>query len=208
MPTTTTLLQFALACALLAIAPGPSVVLLLAVGTERGRRAGLLTAVGLALGTTAWVLVVAAGLGAVLVARPDVVDGVTALGGCYLLWLAVRAWRDRQVPRRDRVDPAGGPRGPLVDGAIVNLLNPSIAPFLAALLPTFIDPALAPAWQQVLLLGGVFVAVSTIVNAAWAIAGAAIGGRLRRAAGSRIANTLVVVAYTALAVLALWTATG
>lgn len=229
MPSTTALLQFAFASLLLALTPGPSVVLLLAVGTERGRGAALLTAVGLALGTAVWVVVVAVGLGAVFVARPGVVDLVSALGGCYLLWLAIRAWREA-LPRgaaraeaASRAETASGAeadaravaaeavtagargagRGPLRDGAVVNLLNPSIAPFLAALLPTFLAPDRSPAAVQVLALGGVFVAVSTVVNAGWGLVGGGLGRRLRRAAGSRRATLAVVVAYGALGLLAL-----
>ena len=70
MPATATLLQFAVASLLLAVTPGPSVVLLLAIATDRGRRAGIAAAIGLAIGTFAWVVVTAAGLGALLATRP------------------------------------------------------------------------------------------------------------------------------------------
>lgn len=208
MPSTTTLLQFALASLVLAVVPGPSVVLLLAVGTERGRLAALATTAGLAIGTSTWVVVVAAGLGALLAARPDAITAITVAGGAYLLWLAARARRRPATRPRDGSTAAvpGRARRDLVDGLVVNLLNPSIALFLAALLPGFVDPARSPAWQQVLVLGGVLVLVSTVVNAVWAVLGAALGGRLRRAAGSRVATAAVTGAYASLGLLALWTA--
>ena len=103
MPTTATLLQFAVASLLLAVTPGPSVVLLLAIATDRGRRAGAVAAVGLAVGTLAWVVVTAAGLGALLAARPGLLSGITAVGGGYLLWLGIERFRAPAAP------PAGAP---------------------------------------------------------------------------------------------------
>lgn len=199
MPTTTTLLQFAVASLLLAVTPGPSVVLLLAIAGDRGRRAGIAAAVGLAVGTAAWVVVTAAGLGALLAARPGLLSAVTAAGGAYLLWLGVE--RLRSVPSADD-PPADRVASPLRDGMVVNLLNPSITVFLASITPPFLALDRGPVWQQVLVLGTVLVLVSTVVNAGWALVGAAVGRRARRWVGSRATAIAAGCAYLGLAAVA------
>ncbi len=200
MPTTATLLQFAVASLLLAVTPGPSVVLLLAIATDRGRRAGAAAAVGLAAGTFAWVVVTAAGLGALLAARPQLLSVITTIGGAYLLWLGVERFRTPAAPPTAPEQHRLG--SPLRDGLVVNLLNPSLTIFLASVTPPFLALDRGPVWQQVLILGTVLVVVSTVVNVGWAFVGAAIGRRARRLVGSRRTAVAVGCAYTALAAVA------
>jgi threonine/homoserine/homoserine lactone efflux protein len=207
VPPVSSLLQFAVASLVLAITPGPSVVLLVAIGTERGRVAAIATTLGLALGTLAWVVVASLGLGTVLASRPGVLDTVTLAGAVYLVWLAARAVRrdvHRELGARAAVAVAEDRRGgALRDGVVVNLLNPSIAVFLAALVPPFLVPVRAPAWQQVLALGAVLVLVSTVVNAGYAVLGAHIGAWVRRVAGDRRTALVVGGTYGLLALLAI-----
>lgn len=206
MPPASALLQFGLASLLLAVTPGPSVVLLVAVGTERGRPAALRTTFGLALGTLVWVLVASLGLGTVLAARPAVLDGVTLVGAGYLLFLAGRAVRSdsaRDLGGRAAVLAAADRHGGAFrDGLVVNLLNPSIAVFLGALLPAFLVTDRSPAWQQAMALGTLLVVVSTVVNGCYALLGAGIGARVRRLAGDRRTALVVGATYAALALLA------
>lgn len=199
MPTATTLLQFALASLLLALTPGPSVVFVLALAADRGRRAGAVASLGLAAGTAAWVVVTAAGLGALLAARPGLLSAITVAGGAYLLWLGVR--RLRSVPTDVPATPDSH-TGPLRDGLVVNLLNPSITIFLASITPPFLALDRGPVWQQVLALGAVLVLASTVVNVGWAVVGAAVGRRARRWVGSRATAIAAGCAYLALAAVA------
>ena len=204
MPSIPTLLQFALASVLLAVTPGPSVVLLLAVGADRGRRASVATAIGLAGGTFTWGLVTAAGLGALLAARPGLLSLVTAAGGSYLLVLGglrLRAARADEVTLEAPPPPRRG--SALRDGLVVNLLNPSITVFLASIVPPFLDVDAGPVWQQILVLSGVLVVASTIVNVGYGLLGAAVGRRARRWVGSRTTAAVAGVAYVLLGLVAL-----
>lgn len=210
MPTTTALLQFAVASLVLALTPGPSIVLLLAVGADRGRRAGIATALGLAVGTSTWGVVAAAGLGSLLAARPGLLAVVTALGGAYLLWLA---WDRVRVTRSSSVEVtrsavAVAPdvhRGALRDGIVVNLLNPSIVIFLASIVPPFLEVGAAapPVGVQVLVLSGVLVAVSTVVNVGFGLLGAVVGRQARHWVGGRRTVLATAVVYAGLGALAL-----
>lgn len=209
MPSTTVLLQFAVASTLLAVTPGPSIVLLLAVGADRGRRAGVATALGLALGTSAWGAVAAAGLGTLLATRPGLLSLVTAAGGCYLLWLAADRFRAARVTAPARTaggavaDASGTHRAAFRDGIVVNLFNPQLVLFLAAIIPPFLDVDGPPVWGQVLVLTGVLVAISTVVNVGVGLLGAAVGRRSRRWVGSRRTVVAAAATYAALGLLAL-----
>lgn len=202
MPPLPSLLQFALASALLALTPGPSVVLVVANGTDGGRRAGITTSLGLALGTAVWGAVTAAGLGSLFARRPGTLAGVTAVGGLYLLWLAFGRFRAARAG--EDVAPPDAVTGRYFrDGAVVNLLNPSITLFLAALVPPFLERGGAPLWQQVAVLSAVLVLVSTVINVGWGLAGSVAGRRVRAWAGDRCTTVVVGVAYAALGGLAL-----
>lgn len=205
MPSVLVLLQFTLASALLAVTPGPSIVLLLAVGADRGRRAGVATALGLAVGTSVWGVVAAGGLGSLLAARPSLLSVVTAAGGTYLLWLA---WERIRAARALAPDPSaptavGDHRGAWRDGLVVNLLNPHIAIFLASIVPPFLDVEAGPIWSQVLVLSGVLVVVSTVVNIGFGLVGAAAGRGARSWVGGRRTILGAAAVYGALGLLAL-----
>lgn len=159
------LVAFAAVAALVILLPGPDLVLVTRSVLAGGRRAGLLTALGIATGSATWALAAAAGLAALLAAAPDLLSLVRWLGAGYLAWLGLRSILGppealRTTPQAV-LDP-GGHRSwtaPLRIGIISNLLHPGQAVFYTSMLPQFIDPARDPTGQA-LLLGGVFVALA------------------------------------------------
>lgn len=204
MPSPSVLVPFAIASFVLAVTPGPSVVLVVTVGTDRGRWAAVATALGLATGTMTWVVVVAAGLGTLVADRPGALAAVSAVGGLYLLALAGRRLLlDRDDESEQVVDTR---LSGLVDGAMVNLLNPSLVLFLVALLPPFVDPDGPAEGLQIMVLGTVLAVVSTVVNIAWGLLGDLAGRRVRRLTGDRRATLIVAGVYAGLGLLALWNA--
>ncbi len=181
-------------------------------------RAGLAAAVGLGLGILPWGGLVAAGLSALLSSGSGSAIALAIAGGCYLLWMAWRAWPwpdsqdDVTAATVAEATPGGGAvanpsptsgtsRGlsrPLRDGIVVNVTNATLVPFLGAVLPPFIVvPGPSPAGQAFLLVV-VLAVVSTVVNAGWSIGGATAGRRLRRGSG-HLAAKLAAVLYTGLA---------
>ncbi|MFC7448093.1 LysE family translocator [Rhodococcus daqingensis] len=149
------------------LTPGPNMMYLVSRSVTQGRRAGLISLGGVALGFACYLAAATAGISAVFVAVPQLYLAVKLAGAGYLGWLAWQALR-----------PGGAsvfaPRGLPVDsaarlftmGLVTNLLNPKIAIMYLALIPQFIDPAAGRVWAQSLGLGGVQIVVALTVNAA------------------------------------------
>jgi threonine/homoserine/homoserine lactone efflux protein len=129
---------FAMAFGLAAALPGPAQGALLARGVARGPRAAAALATGLVAGNAVWLGASLAGVGALARHYAPAFASVRWAGAAYLVWLAIRLWRD-PPPH------APQPGRPLASGALGGLLlalgNPKAVPFFGAILPAVIDPA-------------------------------------------------------------------
>ena len=94
---------FVAAVVLVTVAPGPDNAFIAAVALDRGVRAGLLSAVGMALGMVVHVTATALGLALVLQSAPAALDVVRLLGATYLAWLAFTTLRPRAAAPRPRI---------------------------------------------------------------------------------------------------------
>ena len=171
MVDTRVLATFVVASFLLIIVPGPSVLFVISRGVALGRRAALLTVVGNAAGVMVQVLIVAAGLGAVLERSARLFDVVRLAGAAYLVYLGVQAIRHRRelstVLDVTTVRPS---RHILRQGFVVGLTNPKLIVFFTAVLPQFVDPSAGPVPVQLLLFGIVFVAITLVMDSCWGLA--------------------------------------
>ncbi|ULH15466.1 LysE family translocator [Deinococcus sp. KNUC1210] len=159
------LLLFALAALLLVLTPGPNMIYLLSRAVIQGRRAGLLSLLGVLLGFLVHMLAASLGLTALFLAIPYAYSAVKLAGAVYLLWLAWNAVRPGGAsPFEARRLPHDPPARLLQMGFLTNLLNPKVAVFYMALLPQFLQPGHGSALAQSLLLGSVQIAVSASVN--------------------------------------------
>lgn len=198
---------FLAASAAVTVSPGPDNLFVLAQGLARGRRTALWTAWGMCSGVTAHTLAAAAGLSLVLRSSPGLYDAIRYAGAGYLLYLAVRAFRERAAAD---AGPASAPAGATAvsDGAAfrrglaMNLLNPKVALFFLAFLPAFAGPPDQPgAAGRMALLGLIFMAQAFVLFSALAWASAAVGRRLRRNPGiARALHLLSALVLLALAV--------
>src|SRR3954471_3099741 len=95
MPAPSTLALFALAALALIAIPGPNMVYVAMRSMSEGRRSGLASALGLETGTIIHVCAAAAGLSALIASSATAFDALRYLGAAYLVYLGVRALRDR-----------------------------------------------------------------------------------------------------------------
>jgi threonine/homoserine/homoserine lactone efflux protein len=171
--------EFFLVSLVIAIVPGTGVLFTLACAMSQGMRGAFWGAVAGAVGVIPHLAAAALGLSALLVAYPALYDGLRILGGVYLLWLAVQAWRQRHAEPVVGTTDAGGLRI-VVQGALINLLNPKLTLFFVSFLPQFV-PATDPDPVQTMgLMGLVLVAQTFAVFLAYGFAAARAGNLLRR----------------------------
>jgi threonine/homoserine/homoserine lactone efflux protein len=164
---------------LVIVTPGTGAVYTLSAGLSRGRRAGLIAALGCTLGIIPHLVAALLGAAALLRSSPLAFSVVKYLGIAYLLYLAWATLRDRSaiVVRTD--DEAPRPAARVVVSAIaVNLLNPKLVMFFVAFLPQFVDENASGALAQMAVLGAVFMALTFVVFAAYGAFAAAVRERL------------------------------
>jgi threonine/homoserine/homoserine lactone efflux protein len=179
MPTMHSLALFLAAGLALNLTPGPDMLYVAARGANEGRSAGVVSALGIGVGTLVHVTLVAAGLAALLATVPVAYLALRLGGAAYLIYLGVRALRGGPHASVGRLAPA-----PLAaifrQGVITNVLNPKVALFFLAFLPQFVDPSRGSPALQVVALGLLFDVSGTLVNLAVALASSRVAARLRR----------------------------
>ena len=178
-----TFIAFLAASVLIVLAPGPAQALVLArsLGSS-GRRAGVLTALGLNVGTLVHAIAAGLGLSAVLATSAVAFSAVKYAGAAYLIYLGVRSVLASQ--QRDAASlTVFGERdsgGAFAKAIVTGVLNPKLAIFFLAFLPQFVDPARASVPLQFLFLGCVIAAIDIAYESALAYLAAGVGGRLMR----------------------------
>ncbi|MFH9070279.1 LysE family translocator [Streptomyces alboflavus] len=153
------------------------------------RRAGVLCALGIAAGLLVHTALAVAGVAAVLAAVPALFRALQVVGGCYVLYLGVRALRSAVRPTGavgerpegvTAVGAAGGGRGGgLREGFLTNALNPKASLTFLSVLPQFV-PEGSPAMPRTLLLATIVVAFALLWFPAVALLVDRLGRRLRR----------------------------
>ena len=154
MPSVDLLFAFAVATLIFAYVPGPAILYTAAQTLARGRKGGLMAALGIHCGGYAHVLGATLGLSALFQHVPTLYTVVKIAGALYLVWLGIAMMRAKLDATALPHVGARGPWRAFVDSVIVEVLNPKAALFFLAFLPQFVDPAAAlPVWLQFLVLG-------------------------------------------------------
>ncbi|AMY54414.1 threonine transporter RhtB [Rhodococcus sp. NKCM2511] len=162
------LLSFAGVCFLLAILPGPDSFLVLRYSIG-GLKPGVAAAMGVAIGGLFWAVLVAVGLAAIVEQSATAYRVVKVLGGLYLLYLGVKAFRAR---RKNKVD--GEPLLPVAAsawsafgaGVLSCALNPKVGLFYLAVVPQFLTVV---TFTGAMTLGLVEVIVAAVVMGVFSV---------------------------------------
>ena len=165
MPEFASLITFAAVALGLVLTPGPNMIYLTSRSICQGKRAGLISLGGVALGFMFYMLCAAFGISALVFAVPYAYDVLRVCGVAYLLYLA---WQAIKPGGRSlfavRDLPVDSGRKLFLMGFITNLANPKIAIMYLSLLPQFITPGHGSVLSQSLVLGFIQALISVVVN--------------------------------------------
>ena len=168
----TRITEYLIAAIIIIIAPGPSVLFVIARAVSWGRKISVLTVAGNVTGSFVLSTLVALGLGPILQKWHIAYVAVQWGGGLYLIYLGIEAIRQRAVHAADMTNQ--GPVAPSIrksirDGFWVGVLNPKAIVFFAAVLPQFVDIDGGHVTSQLIFMGLVFCVLAFISDGSWGL---------------------------------------
>ncbi len=178
----TRLTLFLTAALLLAIAPGPGMLYVLARSLAGGKHEGILSAFGTFLGGMVHVFAAALGVSIILAQSAIAFATVKYLGAAYLCFLGVRMILDARGEKADHdaVLAATVPaRNPLWQGIATEVLNPKTALFFLSFIPQFVNHAQGHIFLQFVILGSISVTLNTTADLVVIALGGPLGERIR-----------------------------
>ena len=175
---------FLIASFILAVTPGPGVFYIVTRSLLQGRRHGLASVAGVALGNFGNAIGAAIGLAALFAVSSVAFTVVKYAGAGYLVYLGIQTLRARKPEAQADMPQPVPLRRIFRDGFVVALLNPKTAIFFAAFLPQFMSQEAAPALQGI-ALGALFVVMAAATDSAYALTASAVAPLLAQARGVR-----------------------
>ena len=164
--------EYIVAAMVIILAPGPSVLFVIARAIAWGRATAVFTIAGNVTGAFSLSVFVALGLGPVLERSEIAYVAVQWAGGLYLIYLGIEAIWKRSLQAADMAnqgDTAPSIRRSLRDGFWVGALNPKGVVFFAAVLPQFIDRERGSVTAQLIFLGAVFAILAFVSDGSWGV---------------------------------------
>jgi len=164
--------EYCIAAVIIVLAPGPSVLFVLARAIAWGRATAIATVVGNVLGAFSLSVVVAVGLGPILQRSEIAFIAVQFLGGFYLVYLGIVAIKHSQIHASDMTnqgDIRPSKWRSMREGFWVGALNPKGMVFFAAILPQFVDREAGNVTSQLILMGAIFAVIALFSDGTWGI---------------------------------------
>jgi threonine/homoserine/homoserine lactone efflux protein len=175
MPDLHSLMLFTIAALVIIVIPGPAVLYIAARSVDQGRLAGIVSALGVAVGALVHVLAAALGISALLLSSAVAFTVVKYVGAAYLIYLGVRKLLVREELHTPEAQPDAKHSRIFLQGVVVNVLNPKTALFFFAFLPQFVDPARGPVALQIFFLGSIFAVLGIFSDSLYALLAGAFG---------------------------------
>ncbi|MSV87445.1 MAG: LysE family translocator [Actinobacteria bacterium] len=192
--------EYVAAAMVIILAPGPSVLFVVARAIAWGRATAVATVAGNVLGAFTLSVVVAVGLGPLLQRSHLFYITVQILGGLYLMYMGIDAIRHSSIHAEDMTN-QGDIRPSrwrsMRDGFWVGSLNPKGLVFFAAILPAFADEKKGHLTSQLILMGAIFALLAFFSDGAWGVLAGTIRNWLatdiKRLVRMRIAGGCVMI---------------
>ena len=176
---------FLTAALLLAIAPGPGMLYVLARSLAGGKREGVLSAIGTFAGGMVHVLAAALGVSIILAKSAVAFAAVKYIGAAYLCFLGVRMILDARRKNSEIQQPLKPARNPLWQGAATEVLNPKTALFFLSFIPQFVNRTSGHVFLQFVTLGTISVVMNTTADLIVIALAGPLGEKIRKSASFR-----------------------
>ena len=180
------IVTFAIASALLSIAPGPDNIFVLTRSALYGKKSGVLVTLGLCTGLIVHTTAVALGIAAIFQTSYIAFTFLKIAGALYLAYLALQAFQASASSLDAPVSNLRSSGGLYRRGIIMNITNPKVSIFFLAFLPQFASPENGSLAPQIFLLGGVFIFVALVVFCVIALLAGALGDWLHSSPRARL----------------------
>ncbi|MBH0332392.1 RhtB family transporter [Brevibacillus brevis] len=198
-----TIWLFVVAASTLLLIPGPAVLYIMARSIDQGKKAGLVSVLGVSLGGSVHVLAGAIGVSAILMTSATAFHIVKYLGAAYLIYLGCKTLFSKSDSTASEIPKA--PRKKLrkifYESALVEVMNPKTALFFLAFFPQFIAPTAGSVTVHFLLLGTIFIILAFISDGLYAVLAASMRKRIvGSTASSKVMNRITGYFYIALGI--------
>lgn len=166
---TASLLIFMSVNFIILVTPGPAILYTVTRTIDQGRKAGLLSVYGLALGTLPHALAVAFGIAGILASSVIAFNVLKYLGAIYLIYMGICKLRHKKTTSANNNSNSKVGKAAFFESFVVGVLNPKAILFFLAFLPQFIDPSRGQPFVQILVLWFISQVMAVIVGSAYAL---------------------------------------
>jgi len=181
MPPWSTISLFIVAASILVVIPGPNTFYIITRSLHQGLAAGVVSSLGILVGTVFHISAAAFGLSALLLSSALAFTLVKYAGAAYLVYLGLRTLLSKEKAATEMDSgPEKNLTGTFYQGVLVNVLNPKTALFFVAFLPQFLDVHGGSIAAQIFILGGILILLGISSDMTYALLAGKIGNRLRK----------------------------
>ncbi len=172
------MVTFVLVVLVLFLIPGPAVLLTISQSVRGGKKAGMMTGVGIAVGDLIHTISAVLGLSAILLTSALAFETIKYVGAAYLIYLGIKAMFETSKRDDKPIVKKMNPSLSFRQAILIELLNPKTALFFLAFLPQFVRSDGYPVVYQLLILGLTFVLMSILYTTLLALLASSIYNRL------------------------------
>ena len=171
---------FVLAALFIIATPGPSVLFVIARSVNLGIKGGMLSVVGVSVGALCHAVAVSLGLAKIFESSPDAFVVIRNLGCLYLIYLGIKTFLSNKNQDNNELQQEESGKHILLQGCLVELLNPKTALFFIAFLPQFTNPTKGHVGVQLIVLGLTFVMVGLMSDGLYAVMAGRLGSFFKK----------------------------
>ncbi len=155
--------EFLITSLIVVLIPGTGVIFTVSTGISQGRKASVYAALGCTAGIIPHLLATILGLAAIMHTSALAFQTLKYAGVAYLLYIAYATWKDTSAFALENTASRSTAMSLVVKALLLNILNPKLTIFFLAFLPQFVTPNSVNPLFQLLLLSGVFMAMTFAV---------------------------------------------